>query len=249
MVCTSFGSLLRPLFYFLDDISYPQSVLVKCHMITSYHYCRHDRKDGNGWRPAQQRPSPGVGGAAPPPPRSANNRRGQINGGFTPSYADVQQELQNRRQRIPPLQVPNRPPITVGKPPPNPNSAPINFSDRRMQSRPVPVVGAQVMPRNSYRVTHLLADWVGMFHCLAWAAPQLQYSPTACGTSQIKVNPTQVRKEMGHPVPLFCYSSPRFCIGFYSTLCNPNLLGQCMNFRVEFTLNLTTNNLNFIISD
>ena len=40
----------------------------------------------------------------------------------------------------------------------------------------------------------------GMFHCLAWAAPQLQYSPAACGTSQIQVNPTQVREEMGHPV-------------------------------------------------
>ena len=26
MVCTSLGSLLRPLFHFLDDISYPQSV-------------------------------------------------------------------------------------------------------------------------------------------------------------------------------------------------------------------------------
>ena len=26
MVCTSLGSLLRPLFYFLDDVSYPQSV-------------------------------------------------------------------------------------------------------------------------------------------------------------------------------------------------------------------------------
>ena len=39
-----------------------------------------------------------------------------------------------------------------------------------------------------------------MFHCLAWAAPQLQYSPTACGTSQIKVNPTDIRQEMGHPV-------------------------------------------------
>ena len=200
MVCTSFGSLLRPLFYFLDDISYPQSVLVKCHMITSYHYCRHDRKDGNGWRPAQQRPSPGVGGAAPPPPRSANNRRGQINGGFTPSYADVQQELQNRRQRIPPLQVPNRPPITVGKPPPNPNSAPINFSDRRMQSRPVPVVGAQVMPRNSYRVTHLLADlgWVDFdLGCSTgrWAVLQLRCCP--CKTVE---HPNPVREEMGHPV-------------------------------------------------
>ena len=56
-----------------------------------------------------------------------------------------------------------------------------------------------------YRVTHLLADWLGflgfgMFHFLAWAAPQLQYSPTACGTSQIEVNPSQVREEMGHPV-------------------------------------------------
>ena len=39
-----------------------------------------------------------------------------------------------------------------------------------------------------------------MFRCLAWAAPQLQYSPTACGTSQIEVNPTQVREEMVHPV-------------------------------------------------
>ena len=27
MVCTSLGSLLRPLFYFLDDVSYPQSVV------------------------------------------------------------------------------------------------------------------------------------------------------------------------------------------------------------------------------
>ena len=26
MVCTSLGSLLRPLVYFLDDVSYPQSV-------------------------------------------------------------------------------------------------------------------------------------------------------------------------------------------------------------------------------
>ena len=26
MVCTSLGSLLRPLFYFLDDVSYPKSV-------------------------------------------------------------------------------------------------------------------------------------------------------------------------------------------------------------------------------
>ena len=39
-----------------------------------------------------------------------------------------------------------------------------------------------------------------MFHCLAWAAPQLQYSPTACGTCQIEVILTQVREEMGHPV-------------------------------------------------
>ena len=28
MVCTSLGSLLRPLFYFLEDVSYPQSVLL-----------------------------------------------------------------------------------------------------------------------------------------------------------------------------------------------------------------------------
>ena len=28
MVCTSLGSLLRPLFYFLDDVSYPQSVFL-----------------------------------------------------------------------------------------------------------------------------------------------------------------------------------------------------------------------------
>ena len=27
MVCNSLGSLLRPLFYFLDDVSYPQSLL------------------------------------------------------------------------------------------------------------------------------------------------------------------------------------------------------------------------------
>ena len=30
MVCTSLGSLLRPLFYFLDDVSYPQSVEATC---------------------------------------------------------------------------------------------------------------------------------------------------------------------------------------------------------------------------
>ena len=30
-----------------------------------------------------------------------------------------------------------------------------------------------------------------MFHCLAWAATKLQFSPMACGTSQIEVNPTQ----------------------------------------------------------
>ena len=29
MVCTSLGSLLRPLFHFLDDVSYPQSVLYR----------------------------------------------------------------------------------------------------------------------------------------------------------------------------------------------------------------------------
>ena len=28
MVCISLGSMLRPLFYFLDDVSYPQSVVV-----------------------------------------------------------------------------------------------------------------------------------------------------------------------------------------------------------------------------
>ena len=28
MVCTSLDSLLRPLFYFLDDVSYPQSVYI-----------------------------------------------------------------------------------------------------------------------------------------------------------------------------------------------------------------------------
>ena len=27
MGCTSLGSLMRPLFYFLDDVSYPQSVV------------------------------------------------------------------------------------------------------------------------------------------------------------------------------------------------------------------------------
>ena len=32
MVCTSLGSLLRLLFYFLDDVSYPQSVLISCYM-------------------------------------------------------------------------------------------------------------------------------------------------------------------------------------------------------------------------
>ena len=31
IVCTSLGSLLRPLFYFLDDVSYPQSVQVRNH--------------------------------------------------------------------------------------------------------------------------------------------------------------------------------------------------------------------------
>ena len=50
-----------------------------------------------------------------------------------------------------------------------------------------------------------------MFHCLAWAAQQLQYSPTVCGsgTSQIQVNPTQVSEEMGHPVHRFSIAAGR----------------------------------------
>ena len=34
MVCTRLGSLLRPLFYFLDDVSYPQSVeVINCKLL------------------------------------------------------------------------------------------------------------------------------------------------------------------------------------------------------------------------
>ena len=36
----------------------------------------------------------------------------------------------------------------------------------------------------------------------------MQYSPTAFGTSQIQVNLTQVREEMGHPVILMRYRVP-----------------------------------------
>ena len=50
---------------------------------------RHDRRDGNGWRPAQ-RPGPS-GALPPPPPRNANTRRAQFQGEFHPSYVDVQQ--------------------------------------------------------------------------------------------------------------------------------------------------------------
>ena len=37
MVCTSLGSLLRPLFYFLDDVSYPQSVVERIFLHTEMH--------------------------------------------------------------------------------------------------------------------------------------------------------------------------------------------------------------------
>ena len=36
--------------------------------------------------------------------------------------------------------------------------------------------------------------------------PSAQAELTECGTAQIKVNPTQVRQEMGHPVLLLCMS-------------------------------------------
>ena len=56
-----------------------------------------------------------------------------------------------------------------------------------------------------YRVTHLLADWVGL--TLIWDVPRLvgrfcsYLLPKQDGeTPQIKVNPTQVRQQMGHPV-------------------------------------------------
>ena len=59
--------------------------------------------------------------------------------------------------------------------------------------------------RTLYRVTHLLADWVGF--TLIWDVPRLvgrYYSyllpKQAGGTPQIKVNPTQVRQQTGHPV-------------------------------------------------
>ena len=56
-----------------------------------------------------------------------------------------------------------------------------------------------------YRVTQLLADWVGLI--LIWDVPRLvgRYCsyllPKQAGrTPQIKVNPTEVRQEMCHPV-------------------------------------------------
>ena len=62
-----------------------------------------------------------------------------------------------------------------------------------------------------YRVTHLLADWVGL--TLIWDVPRLAgrycsylLPKQAGGTSQIKVNPTEVRQEMCHPVNMFVNS-------------------------------------------
>ena len=56
-----------------------------------------------------------------------------------------------------------------------------------------------------YRVTHLLTNWVGL--TLIWDVPRLvgRYCSyllpkQAGGTSQIKVNPTDVRQEMCHTV-------------------------------------------------
>ena len=60
-----------------------------------------------------------------------------------------------------------------------------------------------------YRVTHLLANlgWVDLdFDCSAVCPILLglveiwQKRLSSCATSQIKVNLTQVRQEMGHPV-------------------------------------------------
>ena len=58
-----------------------------------------------------------------------------------------------------------------------------------------------------YRETHLLADWVGL--TLIWDVPRLvgRYCSyllpkQAGGTPQIKVNPTQVRQQMSHPVKI-----------------------------------------------
>ena len=39
-----------------------------------------------------------------------------------------------------------------------------------------------------------------MFHHPAWAVGSYSSGPLAVGTPQIKVNPTQVRQQMGHPV-------------------------------------------------
>ena len=41
-----------------------------------------------------------------------------------------------------------------------------------------------------------------MFHNPAWAVGSYSSGPPAGGTFQIKVNPTQVRQEMGHPVQM-----------------------------------------------
>ena len=55
MVCTSLGSLLRPLFYFLDDVSYPQSLVTKYAMryelsadLLQMHDGRQARGDADG---------------------------------------------------------------------------------------------------------------------------------------------------------------------------------------------------------
>ena len=56
-----------------------------------------------------------------------------------------------------------------------------------------------------YRMTQLLADWVGLI--LIWDVPRLvgRYSSyllpnQAGGTPQIKFNPTEARHEMCHPI-------------------------------------------------
>ena len=67
-----------------------------------------------------------------------------------------------------------------------------------------------------YRVTHLLAGlglgWLrfGMFHCLAWAAPQLQYSPTACGTSPNRNQPNPGPRGDGSPCTVIELSPHNF---------------------------------------
>ena len=76
-----------------------------------------------------------------------------------------------------------------------------------------------------YRVTHPLADWVGL--TLIWDVSRLvgRYCSyllpkQAGGTPQIKVNPSEVRQEMCHPVHVLGNG----CFNFVQSLMKVELL-------------------------